>query len=78
MKKKKNPLLFNEDEEVYVGNVWGWKFSFISLALILGLAILMWVKHCELEKKKELPQEENIYEGRLGSALPAYIHIKLL
>jgi hypothetical protein len=31
-----------EDEMEYVGNMWGWKFSFISLGIIIVFVIL-WI-----------------------------------
>lgn len=29
----------------YIGNIWGWKFSLMGLALILGLLALMSYRH---------------------------------
>ena len=33
----------------YIGNIWGWKFSFMGLALIVGLVVLMAYRHAQLE-----------------------------
>lgn len=30
----------NSDNE-YIGNIWGWKFSFISLGIIVAMLLLM-------------------------------------
>lgn len=38
----------------YVGNIWGWKFSFLGLFLILALAILMAIRYANLP-----PEERN-------------------
>lgn len=40
---KKDP--FDGD---YVGNIWGWKFSLLGLALILLLLGVMWYRHTTL------------------------------
>ncbi len=34
----------NSDEE-YIGNIWGWKFSFISLGIIVAMLLLMWYRY---------------------------------
>ena len=33
------------DEDEYLGNVWGWKFSLWGLAIILLLTFLMYYRH---------------------------------
>ena len=49
--KEKKGLMENQkkinemEEEEYVGNIWGWKFSFIGLGLILLLLSLMVYRH---------------------------------
>lgn len=32
----------------YIGNIWGWRFSFIGLALILAMVALMVYRHVTL------------------------------
>lgn len=50
----------------YVGNIWGWKFSFFSLALILFMVILMAVRYYQL------PPEERVHPvEQTGAAGPA-------
>lgn len=34
-----------EEEWEYVGNVWGWKVSFISLGVILLFSFLLWIRY---------------------------------
>ncbi len=41
--KKRGEELF--PEQTYVGNVWGWKISFLSLAFILFFCGLVYYKH---------------------------------
>ncbi|MEL6988709.1 MAG: hypothetical protein AAGK97_12890 [Bacteroidota bacterium] len=33
-----------EDAE-YMGNIWGWKFSFIALGVILALGLFMFIRY---------------------------------
>ncbi|PHN03783.1 hypothetical protein [Flavilitoribacter nigricans] len=46
----------------YIGNIWGWKFSFIGLALILLLLALMAYRHWKLGVPfgQEQPVQEKI------------------
>gem|GEM_PF-3705517 len=36
-----------EEELEYVGNMWGWKFSFISLGIIILFFILFVISECQ-------------------------------
>ncbi len=38
-----------EEETEYIGNIWGWKFSFISLAIILATMGLMMVRYYTMD-----------------------------
>ncbi len=38
-----------QDEEDYIGNIWGWRFSMIGLALILLMLALMIYRHYTLD-----------------------------
>ena len=49
MEKEKNQPAENEGESEYIGNIWGWKFSFISLAIILFFIALMAYRHWTLK-----------------------------
>ncbi len=42
----------------YVGNIWGWKFSFIGLALIILLLGLMIYRHYTLGVPIGFPEED--------------------
>ena len=33
----------------YIGNIWGWKFSFIGLGMILFFVLLMWYRYATLD-----------------------------
>ena len=46
-----------EQKDEYLGNMWGWKFSFIGLGLLLFLLSLMAYRHCQI---KEEPVQEQI------------------
>ncbi len=39
----------------YIGNIWGWKFSLISLAIILFMVVLMWYRHAQLPAAQAQP-----------------------
>lgn len=45
--EKKSTSEENEDE--YIGNMWGWKFSLFGLALMILLFVLMLVRKCQVE-----------------------------
>ena len=32
----------------YLGNIWGWKFSFVGLGLIVFFLVIMWYRHSRL------------------------------
>ncbi len=38
-------------EDEYLGNIWGWKVSFLSLALILFMIALMGMRYCYLKQQ---------------------------
>lgn len=44
----------------YVGNIWGWKFSYFSAILILALLLLMAYRYAQLppEERKFKPTDE--------------------
>jgi predicted MFS family arabinose efflux permease len=42
----------------YIGNIWGWKFSFIGLALLILLLGLMIYRHYSLGVPIGYPEEE--------------------
>lgn len=45
----------SDSEEEYIGNIWGWKFSFISLGIIVAMLLLMWYRYATMEQHH--PQE---------------------
>ena len=44
------------EEDNYIGNIWGWKFSFISLGLILFMLALMSIRYCQT--KDQVPPQQ--------------------
>ena len=38
-----------EEEAEYIGNIWGWKFSFVSLAIILATMGLMVLRYYTMD-----------------------------
>ncbi len=40
----------NGDSE-YIGNIWGWKFSFISLGIIVAMLLLMFYRYSLINKQ---------------------------
>ncbi len=44
-KEHKTPERDEQFDKEYLGNIWGWKFSFFGLILILTLVFAMWYKH---------------------------------
>jgi predicted MFS family arabinose efflux permease len=44
----------------YIGNIWGWKLSFISLGIILGMMGLMFVRYLTMEKPATAPDNQEV------------------
>jgi len=57
-KKTKRPF---EDAE-YIGNIWGWKFSFIALFVVVVMGIFMFIRYKQVGKPflSTDPTEESI------------------
>lgn len=64
-KKKKPHFLDEVDDSEYLGNIWGWKFSFISLAVITVLSIYVLYSYATVEVKEEQIHQELIQENRV-------------
>lgn len=47
MSKTENPLKDPFDGE-YIGNIWGWKISFIGLGVMLVMGLLMAYRHHQI------------------------------
>jgi len=48
--KNKKPHFLDEfDNGEYLGNIWGWKFSFISLAVITVLSLYVFYRYSTQE-----------------------------
>ena len=41
MKKDNLKGALEDADDEYIGNIWGWKFSFISLGIIVAMLLLM-------------------------------------
>ena len=57
-KNKKHHFLDEYDDGEYLGNIWGWKFSFISLAVIVVLSIYVIYSY----STQEVPIEPTYHE----------------
>lgn len=49
MSEAPRPADWKDEEAEYIGNIWGWKFSWISLAIILGTIGLMMVRYYTMD-----------------------------
>lgn len=59
--KKKKPHFLDEYEGgEYLGNIWGWKFSFISLAVITLLSLYVLYRYSTQELPIEPTHQEPI------------------
>lgn len=45
LEKLAKKLTEDESNDEYIGNMWGWKFSFFGLFLIVFMSGLMWYGH---------------------------------
>ncbi len=47
-----------EQKDEYLGNMWGWKFSFFGLALLVILMSLMAMRYCQtMQDPESIPIE---------------------
>ena len=60
--KNKKPHFLDEYDGEYLGNIWGWKFSFISLAVIIVLSIYVIYSYATQEATIEPTHQEPIQE----------------
>lgn len=59
--KNKRPHFLDEfDNGEYLGNIWGWKFSFISLAVITILSLYVLYRYSTQEVPNEPTHQELI------------------
>ena len=51
------PFKFNTeiDDDQYMGNIWGWKFSLFSLALLIILLIIAFFRYQHIKKTEIAP-----------------------
>ncbi len=58
--------IFNQGKEnkdkAYPGNIWGWKFSFISLGIIVVLLVLAIYRYSTLDHSPPIFQESSSLE----------------
>jgi hypothetical protein len=52
-----------DPEEKYIGNIWGWKFSFISLAIILFFFLLMGMRYTYLKQTGQWDAKKSTIES---------------
>ena len=58
--KNKKPHFLDEYDGEYLGNIWGWKFSFISLAVITVLSLYVLYRYSTQEVPTEPTHQELI------------------
>ncbi len=59
-KKNKKPHFLDEYDGEYLGNMWGWKFSFIGLAVIIILSLYVAYSFATNEVTPEPTHQEPI------------------
>ena len=52
-KNQKRPKLWDDWDGEYMGNMWGWKFSMLGLALIIGITALVWFRYSQLDESEK-------------------------
>lgn len=50
MEKHKPQEVSENNESEYMGNIWGWKFSFVSLGIIVAMILLMGIRYLTMDK----------------------------
>ena len=50
------------EEEEYLGNIWGWKFSFISLALIIIVGAFTYLSELNEDGSRTIPSNKEKLE----------------
>ena len=58
-KRNKEDLEENPD---YLGNIWGWKFSYISLAIIVVASIIALPRSCQYKESNTEAEQIEITE----------------
>ena len=53
-----------DDEDVYWGNMWGWKISYLGLALIVILLALMGWRKCQVDTQEKTNVKIERSDGR--------------
>lgn len=52
-----------KEEKAYPGNIWGWKFSFISLGIIVVLLFLAIYRYSTLDQPPPIFQKQPIQQN---------------
>jgi predicted MFS family arabinose efflux permease len=50
MEDNKEQERLGNDEDQYIGNIWGWKLSFVSLGIIVAMLLLMGIRYLTMNK----------------------------
>lgn len=80
MENKNKPTLFKDPYDgEYIGNIWGWKVSFIALAVIVSMILLLWYRYSQLSEEdlqkweeQNKGKNENIIGANQGRELDVY------
>ena len=54
-----------EQKDEYLGNIWGWKTSFMGLGLIVIMLGLMWFRSCQVAENQIKEPTEQIEGERI-------------
>lgn len=58
-KEKEKEQLWDPWDGEYIGNIWGWKFSFISLGFLIFMMLIMWYRF-ETLNKSPFPLDQQV------------------
>ena len=70
MKQKDEPKdNLENDESEYIGNIWGWKFSFISLGIIVVMLLIMYFRYTYIQNNPPNSEKQTITTEKDSSSI---------
>ena len=70
MKQKDEPKdNLENDESEYIGNIWGWKFSFISLGIIVVMLLIMYFRYTYIQNNPPNSEKQTITTEKDSSGI---------
>ena len=68
--EKENPKEpFEKYDGEYIGNIWGWKFSFISLGIIVAMLLLMLFRYSVNNNQPPSSEKQSIAVEKDSSSI---------